>query len=663
MKESGITESEETAELRQTIEHMQQELAGIRETDKIWRGILESSLDAIIVIRMDGSIEIINTIAAGHFGLSEEEITGRNYYDLLTSEVRQERREKIEYAFSHGRVSHWEDKWDYFYFLNTAYPVKDGSRAVIVSKNITEQKLAEEALQESEEKYRSIVEMTAEWIWEMDLAGRHSFSNPGVKAILGYPPEEFIGQSTSSLIHAEDWPEVETKLPRFMAEKRGWRGWVLRWRHKDGSYRYLESNAGPIINAAGELVGYRGSDRDITERKQAEVERAKLQDQLVQAQKMESVGRLAGGVAHDFNNMLGVILGHAEIAMDQVDPAQPLHSDLEEICKAASRSADLTRQLLAFARKQPITPQVLDLNETVAGMLKMLQRLIGENINLNWHPSANLWPVNVDPSQIDQILANLCVNARGAIADVGKITIETGNGTFDEDYCSDHAGFVPGDFVRLAVSDNGCGMDQETLAQIFEPFFTTKGVGQGTGLGLATVYGAVKQNNGFINVYSERDQGTTFKIYLPRHQGKAEQPGKEELQEPARGGHETILVVEDEPALLDLSKLLLELQGYRVLAAGSANEAIRLAEEHSEGIHLLMTDVVMPEMNGLDLAKKLLSLHPHLQCLFTSGYTANVIAHHGILDEGVHFIQKPFSRKDLTAKIREALDQKSTSWH
>jgi signal transduction histidine kinase len=378
--------------------------------------------------------------------------------------------------------------------------------------------------------------------------------------------------------------------------------------------------------------------------------------QLMQAQKLESVGRLAGGVAHDFNNMLGVILGHTELALGQVDPAQPLHGDLEEIQQAAQRSTGLTRQLLAFARKQTIAPKVLDLNESITGMLKMLQRLIGEDIDLRWRPEAGLWPVRVDPSQLDQILANLCVNARDAITDVGKVTIETANGVFDAAYSAARAGFVPGEYVRIAVSDDGCGMDEETLAHIFEPFFTTKSVGTGTGLGLATVYGIVKQNGGFIYVYSEPGQGTTFTIYLPRHAGKAEAARTDGVAEPLARGHETILLVEDERAILEMTKEMLERQGYVVLAAGTPGAAIRLAKAYPGEIHLLMTDVVMPEMNGGDLATNLLALQPHLKRLFMSGYTSDVIAHRGVLHEGVQFIEKPFSMKGLAAKVREALE-------
>ena len=376
-----------------------------------------------------------------------------------------------------------------------------------------------------------------------------------------------------------------------------------------------------------------------------------------QAQKMESVGRLAGGVAHDFNNMLSIILGNTEMAMEGMAPDDRMHDNLSEIFSAARRSADITRQLLAFARKQTIAPKVLDLNRTIKSTLKMLQRLIGEDIDLAWLPDKKVWPVRMDPSQLDQILANLCVNARDAISDVGKITIETGTVTFDSAYCAEHPGFIPGEFILLAVSDDGCGMDQETQANLFEPFFTTKGVDKGTGLGLATVYGIVKQNDGFINVYSEPDQGTTFRIYLPRYLAETESLEKKTSDKINLDGTETILLVEDEPSILKMTRVMLERTGYKVLAAGTPGEAMALAREHAGEIHLLMTDVVMPEMNGRDLAKNLLSLYPDLKRLFMSGYTANVIAHHGVLDEGVQFIQKPFSKQDLAIKIREVMGE------
>jgi PAS domain S-box-containing protein len=382
--------------------------------------------------------------------------------------------------------------------------------------------------------------------------------------------------------------------------------------------------------------------QDITERQQAEAEKEKLQAQLAQAQKMESVGRLAGGVAHDYNNMLGVILGHTELALLKTDEDNDLVSDLKEIQKAAKRSADITKQLLAFARKEIISPKQIDLNDTVESMLNMLRRLIGEDIDLVWQPGANLWSVKMDPIQIDQILANLCVNARDAITGVGKLTIETGKKTFDEEYCKEHPGFIPGDFVLLAVSDNGCGMDKEILENLFEPFFTTKEVGKGTGLGLATIYGIVKQNHGFINVYSEPGQGSTFKIYLPRLVAEENDDKAVPEKKAATGGTETILLVEDEPTILRMTQMMLERKGYSVLPAATPVEAIDLAKAHADKIHLLMTDVVMPEMNGRDLAGQITALFPDIQLLFMSGYTSNVIAHHGVLDDGWHLFKSLF---------------------
>jgi signal transduction histidine kinase/CheY-like chemotaxis protein len=395
---------------------------------------------------------------------------------------------------------------------------------------------------------------------------------------------------------------------------------------------------------------------EIEERRKAEEQRARLSAQLAQAQKMESVGRLAGGVAHDFNNMLGVIYGHAELALQQIDADHPLRDSLEEIRKAAVHSADLTRQLLAFARRQTVAPRVLDLNETVQGMVKMLQRMIGEEVRLQWQPDPHAWPVRVDPSQIDQMLVNLCVNARDAIDGVGTLSIVTGNRSFHETWCADHPGSSAGEFVMLAVTDDGCGMDKETLSHLFEPFFTTKGVGEGTGLGLATVYGAVKQNGGFIDVHSEPGRGTTFMIYLPRCGGALESSRADEPGTPLRRGQETILVVEDELAILKLTRMMLERQGYVVLAAGTPVEAIHIATHYSGEIDLLMTDVVMPEMNGRDLARSLVPLHPRIKCLFMSGYTADIIADHGVLKDGVSFVQKPFSAKALTDKIRQTLE-------
>jgi PAS domain S-box-containing protein len=394
---------------------------------------------------------------------------------------------------------------------------------------------------------------------------------------------------------------------------------------------------------------------DITEQKQSEEEKNNLQAQLAQAQKMEAVGRLAGGVAHDFNNMLSVIMGYTEMASEKLTLSDPIQQDLEEVLSAAKRSTELVRQLMAFARKQLISPVVLDLNDCVSGMLKMLRRLIGEDINLAWMPGPALWNVKIDPSQIDQFLANLMVNARDAIEGAGRVTIETHNVLLDQDYCRVHAGSVPGAYVLLAVSDDGCGMEKETQANIFEPFFTTKGIGKGTGLGLSTVFGIVKQNKGYINVYSEPGQGTTFKIYLPRFAGEAISNEANEIVKEPVGGKETILLVEDEEAVLKLAKTMLQRLGYIVLSAEKPSEAIQMADEYEGDIHLLITDVVMPEMNGVKLAERLNSMRPEMKCLFMSGYTANVIAHLGILSEDMHLIQKPFSFNILADKVRRYL--------
>ena len=412
---------------------------------------------------------------------------------------------------------------------------------------------------------------------------------------------------------------------------------------------YIIELAKRRIEVSARLIG------EIVERKKAEQERVRMEEQLQQAQKMESVGRLAGGVAHDFNNMLSAILGHTELAMMQSISSEPVLDHLKAIKKASLRSADLVRQLLAFARKQTVLPKVLDLNDTVGGMFKMLKRLIGEDIDLVWKPGAGLWAVKMDPSQIDQILANFCVNARDAIAGVGKVTIETENSAFDEAYCAVHPGFSCGEYVMLAVRDDGCGMTKELIDHIFEPFYTTKEVGKGTGLGLATVYGIVKQNEGFINVHSEPGKGTSFKIYLPRFVGKALELAAEGMLEIQRGGGEMVLLVEDEAASLEVGKAMLERLGYAVVTAGTPGEALRQALAHAAEIRLLITDVIMPEMNGLELAQKISEITPGLKCLFASGYTANVIAHHGVLDEGVQFIQKPFPLKDLASKVREVL--------
>jgi len=509
-------------------------------------------------------------------------------------------------------------------------------------------KLAEETIRKSEERYRTIFESTATANVIIDENAIILMANNNFATLSGYSKKELEGKmSWTAFIHPDDLERMKAyHTMRRTDSGSAPAAYEFRFINRQGEIRNIFINVA-MLPEMKETVA---SLVDLTERKQLEV-------QLVQAQKMESVGRLAGGVAHDFNNMLGVIIGNAEMAMKTVNRGEPLYQSLHDILNAGMRSADLTRQLLAFARKQTVSPKIIDLNDTVTGVLKMLQRLIGENITLGWHPGHNLWKVRIDPSQIDQLLANLTVNARDAIGKSGRIIIETSNVTCDEAYCADRPEWVPGDFVVLAVSDSGCGIKPEALANIFEPFFTTKKEGQGTGLGLATVYGIVKQNNGFINVYSEPGQGTTFRLYLPRYQSDVPEAAKDIQETVIPRGTETILIVEDEETVLKLTKAMLEALGYHVLAAPDRNHALHLAGEDHEKIHLLITDVVMPEMNGKELSERIMAIKPGLKRLYMSGYTADVIARQGVLDEGVRFISKPFSLRDLALKVREALDE------
>ncbi|MDI9570761.1 MAG: PAS domain S-box protein [Pseudomonadota bacterium] len=432
---------------------------------------------------------------------------------------------------------------------------------------------------------------------------------------------------------------------------------------------------------------------DVTERKEAEKERERFLEQLAHSQKIESVGRLAGGIAHDFNNMLLVILGHAELALRRLRPDDPARADLLMVRSAAERSAALTRQLLAFARKQTIAPAALDLNETVATTLCMLRRLIGEDIELKWTPGQHRGTVLMDPMQMDQILMNLCTNARDAVGKGGMIAIETDIVEFDDAYCATHIGYVPGEYVLLAVSDNGRGMDSATRERLFEPFFSTKESGKGTGMGLPTVYGIVRQNNGFINVYSEPGQGAIFRIYLPRCAEKAaaesrvtaEPEGTDKMAEPEGAdkmgepegtdkmagpegedkmaepegatvrGDKTILIVEDEAMIRDFAQEALEMLGYTVIVAATPDEALRAVDEYHGPIDLLLTDIVLPGMNGRELSDILLARHPTMERLFMSGYAENVITHQGILAPGLHFLQKPFRIQDLAGKVQEVL--------
>ena len=559
-----------------------------------------------------------------------------------------------DYYETECRMKHKDGHWVWTYDRGRVILRTDDGEPLRVygtHQDISDRKHKEEALRREEKKYKTILRTAVDGFWLTDLEGRLLEVNKAYCRMSGYSEDELLALHIPDLEGNMGPAEVADKIAE--VQEIDFARFETRHRRKDGSLYDVDISAQPLAIGRGRLVIF---IRDITTRKQAEQENRRLQRQLAQSQKMEAVGRLAGGVAHDFNNMLGVILGYGDIALENTSPGEPVRADVQEIMKAARRSADITRQLLAFARRQTIAPKVLDLNDIVTNLIKMIQRLIGEDICLTWLPGKQLWPIRIDPSQIDQALVNLCVNARDAIRGVGRITIETGVQSFDEAYCKAHMGFIPGDFTFLSVTDNGCGMDQKTLQNIFEPFYTTKDMEKGTGLGLATVYGIVKQNDGFINVYSEPDIGTTFRLYFPRQDTEQMQALERDVAAPDVRGSETILLVEDEPMILNLARTMLEDLGYRVLAAKTPQQAKARVAEYQGRIHLLLTDVVMPEMNGLELADHLQSLIPGMKRLFMSGYTANVIAHHGVLDEDVNFIAKPFTRKDLAAKVRDALN-------
>lgn len=526
-------------------------------------------------------------------------------------------------------------------------------------QDITERKRMEDSLRESELRYRNLFEHSTDAIAIMEgFPPSFTFVNPAFVELFGYSEDEVRAMKGSDiwcLVYPDDIDLVRAKLKDRLEGRASSVRYEFRILRKDGSVRTVEAS-GTMVNIAGRMIN-QSFYRDLTEQKQAEKEREVLQEQFLQSQKMESVGRLAGGVAHDFNNILSVILGYTELAMDEVDKTGSLHDSLAIVYDAATRSADIVRQLLAFSRKQVIQPVTLDLNAAVEKMLKMLGRLIGENIELIWRPAAELPSITIDPSQLDQILANLCVNARDSIRDTGTVTIETYPIMLDEEYCAAHFSALPGQYVVLSVSDSGSGMDKDVLDKIFEPFFSTKG-DLGTGLGLATVYGIVKQNNGYINVYSEPGKGTVFKIYLPVSQGGMV-VNEEDNAVFVVGNGETVLFVDDDSTILKLSRSVLEHLGYKVLAVESPNEALRLAKEYGHEIELLITDVIMPEMNGKELSERIRAYCPDLKVIYMSGYTANVIAHHGILDEGLHFIQKPFTRGKMASTIKTVISSRA----
>ena len=635
------------------VTQQKQSQEALQRSEQKYRQLAETAHDLIITVDLDFKITYANK-AIFHY-TENIDVVGRSLLDFTPPHfhsVQKAMMQKRREGFDEMLAFEWEivppggtaSTFDIRASLITEEDRPTG--VLFIARDITERKKAQNALRASEERYRAIFESTA--TANMILAEDTTIlmANDNFAALSGYTKKELEGKlSWTVFVHPEDLERMnDYSRKRRMLPASAPSSYEFRFINRNGDVKELFISVAMIPETRDSIV----SLVDLTERKQ-------LETQLLQAQKMEAVGRLAGGVAHDFNNMLSVIIGNTEMAMRTVSRSEPVYRLLQDVFSAGIRSADLTRQLLAFARRQTVIPKVLDLNDTISGTLKMLQRLIGENIDLGWHPGHKLWKVKIDPSQVDQLLANLTVNARDAVGKTGKIKIETSNMICDESFCADLPESIPGEYVMLAVSDDGCGMNKEILLKIFEPFFTTKKEGQGTGLGLATVYGIVKQNGGFVNVESEPGQGTIFRIYLPRHVDGAAETTKDEKEPEVRGGTETVLIVEDEEPVLKLSQAMLEVLGYTVLAANGKDQALEIARNYPEKIHLLLTDVVMPDMNGKELADRIQKVKPELKCLYMSGYTSDIIARQGILEEGVKFISKPFSVQDLATKIREVL--------
>ena len=522
-----------------------------------------------------------------------------------------------------------------------------------LESEVAERKLAEEALRDSEGRYRLLFESNPFPMWVYDTEALTFLAvNDAAIHHYGYSSEEFLAMTIKDIRPAEDVPALLDNIAKLSGGPR--ESGVWRHQTKDGSTINVEITSYPLsfTGRPAALV----LANDITERKRAEDALHRSEAQLRQALKMEAIGKLAGGVAHDFNNLLTAINGHSEMCLRRLTPEDPLYRHVDGIRRTGDRAAALTRQLLAFSRKQILQPQVIDLNHIVVELSKMLQRLIGEDIDLLMGLEADLGKVKADPNQLEQVLMNLCVNARDAMPKGGKLTVETSNVQLGEEFAGQHLSAPPGNYVMLAVSDTGCGMDALTQARIFEPFFTTKEVGKGTGLGLATVYGIVKQSGGSVWVYSEVGRGSTFKIYFPAVEGKVEKIKVDAEVFELAAGIETVLLVEDEEVVREMAMEILRECGYHVLQAEDGANALQLARQYPGEIHLMLTDVVMPRMSGRELAEQLTPLRPDIRVLYMSGYTDDAIVHHGVLDEGTAFIGKPFSMQALARKVRETLD-------
>jgi PAS domain S-box-containing protein len=618
---------------------------------------MDSAINGLAILDAGGRYIYVNPAYARMIGnTNREAMVGKSWREVSASRdaapVASEIREALK---QHGK---WFGPLTVPHSGGTAVDMEmaittlpDGG-TICVSGDITERVSAQRARAETEIKYRKLIEQVAaiSYIAEIGVNGQWFYVSPQIETMFGYSADEWLSNSRNWIryIPIDDHPIVHA------AEENSARGEPFqaeyRITRKDGNTIWVSDTA-VVVRGSDSHPVMEGLIVDITDRKM-------LENQLLQARKMEAVGRLAGGVAHDFNNLLTIIKGYVEMAMQRCLDRPELHSDIRRIEDAADRAVTLVRQLLAFSRKQVLRPKILDLNAIVMNLDQLLRRLMNENIAMKTFVSDDVGAIKADPGQIEQVIMNLVVNARDALPDGGRILIETSNVHLDSAYTRDHTVVRPGPYVLLAVTDTGIGMTADTAAHIFEPFYTTKESGRGTGLGLSTVYGIVKQSGGYIWVYSELGKGTTFKVYLPRVKDAVQVPAPAETPASAtRRGHETILLVEDESDVRELTQMVLSERGYRVIEAPTPEDAERLAGNNGAEIHLLLTDVVMPGMSGRELAKRLTGRYPNLRVLYMSGYTYNVIAQDGTLEEGISFLQKPFTPQVLTQKVRESLDR------
>jgi len=643
------------------ISEQRRALAALEESETRFRTIFQTSPDAISINELkNGTYLEINDQFTQLTGFTRNEIVGKPIKHLGIWVSDKEQSEFVRKIKKNGEVRNYEAHFrvkngDFRTGSLSARLVELDNRLCVISvtRDITEEKKINKQISQ----LASVIEQASEAVVITDVNGNIEYVNPAFERLTGYSWEKVAGKNPNILRSGKQDNEFYANLWQTIASGHIWHGMFIN-RKKNGSLFYEDATIFPVKDRFGNIINYAAVKRDITKERQ-------LEEQLHQSQKLEAVGQLAGGVAHDFNNLLTAINGYSEMILMDMDEKNPIRDDVIEILKAGKRAADLTRQLLAFSRKQVIQPQIVNINTIISDSSKMLRRLIGEDVQLEIVLDETVCPIEADPGQIEQILVNLVLNARDAIHEKAegvrekKITIETANRFLDESYVQDHIGSHPGKHVLLTVSDSGVGMDKETASKAFEPFFTTKGVGKGTGLGLSTVYGIVKQNNGSIFVCSEPGEGTTFNIYWPCTCNEISPDGMNIPDKNSIKGNETLLIVEDEPEVRHFIRRGLEKLGYEILLATNGQDALDLVKREKPKIDLLFTDVIMPQMDGKELSEALQKIYPNLKILFASGYTDNHIAHRGVLDPGVHFIGKPYSVNLVAWNIRKLLDQKS----